>query len=244
MGNADLILSLLALAFAAGAQGFLGFGFGIVAMTLLAFGSGSGSDLVHSAGVVNLTGVVVTVGMAWRLRASILWRVAGRMIPWILLGVVAGVTTLRLLDPDFMLRALGAVVVGLAGWNLIAPRLATREPPLWLDVGVGLIGGTLGGAFNTSGPPIIAHLYRRPESPDALRGTLQILFLSVSLFRAPLAAFQGMMEAPVWIHAAWGVPAVLAGQMLGGILGRRVPAERFRRVAWTALAALGAVLLV
>ncbi len=240
MEDGNLLPSLLALAFAAGVQGFLGFGFGIVAMTLLVFGA----DLVHSAGVVNLTAIVVTVGMLWRLRASILWRVAGRLVPWIAIGVIGGVTALGMLDRELMLRTLGAVVIGLAAWNLISPRLATREPPLWLDAGVGLIGGVLGGAFNTSGPPVIAHLYRRPEGPDALRGTLQVLFLSVSLMRAPIAAYQGMMEASVWVHAAWGIPAVLIGQMLGGLLGRRVPAEGFRRVAWIALGVLGSVLLL
>jgi hypothetical protein len=237
--DGNLIPGLLALAFAAGVQGFLGFGFGIVAMTLLVFGS----DLVHTAGVVNVTGIVVTVGMLWRLRSSILWRVAGRLVPFIAIGVVGGVTALGVLDRELMLRTLGAVVIGLASWNLISPRLATREPPLWLDAGVGLIGGVLGGAFNTSGPPVIAHLYRRPEGPDALRGTLQVLFLTVSLLRLPIAAFQGMMEASVWIHAAWGVPAVLVGQALGGLVGRRVPADGFRQVAWAALAVLGAVLL-
>ncbi len=240
MENASFVLSLLALAFAAVVQGFLGFGYGIVAMSLLAFSF----DLVHAAGLVNLTAVVVSLGILWRLRDAVLWRVAGRLIPWILLGVAGGVTALRFLDRDLMLRALGAVVVGLAAWNLIAPQLASREPPAWLDAGVGLMGGALGGAFNTGGPPMIAHLYRRPESPDALRGTLQALFLSISLFRAPIAAIQGLMDGPVWIHAAWGIPVVLLGQGLGVMLGRRVPAERFGRIAWGALAALGGVLLV
>ena len=236
----SLAISLAALAFAAGVQGFLGFGFGIVAMTILAFGF----DLVHASGVVNLTGLVVTVGMLWRLRDAVLWPVARRMIPWIAVGVFAGVTALGTLDRGVMLRCLGAVVIGLAAWNLIAPRLATREPPLFIDAGVGMIGGALGGAFNTGGPPIIAHLYRRREGPDALRGTLQVLFLSISLLRAPVAWSQGLMAAEVWSHAAWGIPVVLLGQRAGAALGARVPVERFRPVTWAALGLLGAVLLV
>ena len=240
MEDASLIVSLLALAFAAGVQGLLGFGFGIVAMTLLAFGF----DLVHASGVVNLTGLVVTVSMLWRLRGAVLWNVAGRIVPWIALGVFAGVTALGTLDRDVMLRSLGAVVVGLAAWNLTAPRLATREPPRWLDAVVGVIGGSLGGAFNTGGPPIIAHLYRRQEGPDALRGTLQVLFLSISTLRAPIAWSQGLMEAEVWRHAAWGIPLVLLGQWAGAALGARLPVERFRPVAWAALGLLGVVLLI
>ena len=240
MDTASLAISLMALAFAAGVQGFLGFGFGIVAMTILAFGF----DLVHASGVVNLTALFVTVGMLWRLRDAVLWRVAARMVPWIALGVLAGVTALGTLDRDIMLRSLGIVVIGLAAWNLIAPRLATREPPIWIDAGVGMLGGALGGAFNTGGPPIIAHLYRRREGADALRGTLQVLFLSISVLRAPVAWSQGLMEAPVWSHAAWGIPAVLLGQWVGAALGARLPADRFRPVAWAALALLGFVLVV
>lgn len=235
-----LAWSLLALCLASCIQGLLGFGFGIVAMTTLALGY----DVIHASGVVNLTGLVVTVGMLWRLRAAVRWRIAARIVPGIAMGVGVGVFALRSLDADLLLRVLGTVVVALAGWNLAALRLAHREPPLWIDLGVGLIGGTLGGAFNTGGPPLIAHLYRRPEPPDALRGTLQALFLSISLLRAPVAAAQGLMGLAVWEHAAWGVPVVLLGQAGGTWLARRVPADRFRRMAWAGLGVLGLVLLL
>ncbi len=240
MDPVTLAFSLGVLCAAAAIQGVLGFGFGIVAMTALAFGF----DIIHASGVVNLTGLLVSAGMLWRLRTAVLWSVAGRIIPGIVAGVGIGVFALGTFDADLLLRSLGVVVMGLAAWNLAAVRLASGEPPLWLDLGVGVIGGTLGGAFNTGGPPIIAHLYRRPEGPDALRGTLQALFLSISLVRAPVAASQGLMDAAVWENALWGIPAVILGQAGGAWLAKHVPAERFRKIAWAGLGVLGAALLI
>ena len=103
-------------------QGFLGFGFGIVAMTGLTFSH----DLLHAAGVVNLTGLLVTSTVLWALRRHTLWGTAGRILPGILVGVLLGVTALSSLDRSWMVRALGVTVVGISAWNLVAPSL--RSP--------------------------------------------------------------------------------------------------------------------
>ncbi len=286
-----LLPSLLLLALAAATQGFLGFGFGIVAMTTLAFLDQQ--PLQHLAGVVNLTGLLVAGGGLWQWRRAVLWRSVLRFLPGILLGVLLGVSALGGLPADFLLRALGLVVLLLAVWNLLRGRGAThpahpvdradaadpvgsadatdsfdrperlpeashptqpvdRAGPLpeassraaLLDGLVGFAAGVLGGAFNTGGPPLVAHLYRRPESPDALRGTIQALFLSISLCRAPVAWGHGMMSAEVLWHAACALPLVAIGLRVGATLGRRLPAWQFRRTAWYALGLLGFVLMI
>lgn len=223
---------------AAGVQGFLGFGFGIVAMTGLTLSH----DLLHAAGVVNLTGMLVTGSVLFALRHRALWRRAGRILPGLLVGVVVGVTALRHLDRDIMVRALGVTVVAISAWNLLAPRL---RPPSSrpLDLAVGFVSGALGGAFNTGGPPLVAHLYAMPEDPDAIKATVQALFLTVGVTRLPVAAAQGLMAPPIWRDALLAAPLVLAGLALGIVLGRRLGADHFRRAAWWALGALGLLLL-
>lgn len=235
----DPVLAALLLLLAAAIQGFVGFGFGIVAMTGLTLLD----DLVHAAGVVNLSALLLTGVILATLRRHVLWRTAARMLPALLLGVVLGVSALRALDRDLMVRALGACVVAFAAWNLLAPRVRTGETPVW-DGAVGLLAGLLGGAFNTGGPPMVAHLYRRPDPPDAIKGTLQALFVAIAATRIPVAAAQGLMAGPVWVDAALGAPFVLLGLFAGLAASRRVASAPLRRAAWLALGTLGLVLVL
>lgn len=219
-------------------QGFLGFGFGIVAMTGLTMSH----DLLHASGVVNLGGLALTSAALVTLRAHVMWGTALRIVPGILVGVLLGVAALKSLDREIMVRALGATVIAISAWNLLAPSLKMRESAL-RDGIVGLLGGLLGGAFNTGGPPLIAHLYRRPESPEAIKATIQVLFLTIGAARAPVAASQGLMTGPIWRDSALAIPFILVGLLLGIQLGRRVHADHFRRISWIALGALGLALL-
>lgn len=220
-------------------QGFLGFGFGITAMSVLTLSH----DLIHAGGVVNVAGIAVTSIMLWRLQAHVDWRTTLRVGPFILGGVLVGVTALRTLDPTWMVRVLGVAVLAIAGWNLARPRLSEVRSLLG-DAIAGSLGGLLGGAFNVGGPPLIAHLYRRPDPPDTLRGTLQTLFLCIGLARLPFATSQGLMTEAIWREAFLALPAAVLGLGLGIRLGRRTDPARFRQVSWSGFAALGALLLL
>lgn len=239
-GSPEALALLLAIvAVAAVVQGFLGFGFGIVSMSGLTLSH----DLLHAAGVVNLLGLLVSATVLWRLHAHILWPPALRMLPAILVGIFVGVTTLRLFYGEAMVHLLGGSIAAISAWNLWSPRLRHRESVAG-DVGLGFLGGVLAGAFNTGGPPLVAHLYRRPDPPDAVKATIQVLFLAMSLCRAPVAAAQGLMTQAIVRDALLSSALVVAGILLGIRLARRLPAVHFRRVAWTALGSLGLVLLL
>lgn len=235
----DALLVALLLFLAAGMQGFVGFGYGIVAIVGLTLSR----DLAHAAGVVNVTGFLLTGTILATLRRHVLWRVASRIVPAIAVGVVLGVAALASLDRALMVRVLGACVAAFAAWNLWQPRLHTGERPVG-DAAMGLVSGLLGGAFSTGGPPLVAHLFQRPDPPEAIKGTLQALFLATAATRIPVAASQGLMAAPVWRDAALGAPFVLAGLFSGIALGRRVASHRLRTIAWIALGALGLALLI
>jgi uncharacterized membrane protein YfcA len=235
----DALLALAILLVAALVQGFFGFGFGIVAMGGLTLSH----DLIQASGLVNITGIVVMGWLTFGLRRHILRGLALRMLAPMLLGVFFGVIALGRVERDLMVSILGASIVIVALWNLLQPRLRTRESP-WLDGSMALLGGLLSGAFNTGGPPLIIHLYRRPENPEVIKATLQSLLLIMIVSRLPLAAAHGLLSGPIWAEAALMVPFVMAGVSAGIALARRISPERFRRACWVALGLLGIGLLI
>ena len=126
-------------------------------------------------------------------------------------------------------------------WNFFAPALRTTESA-WLDRLAALVGGSLGGAFNTGGPPLVAHLYRHPDHPERLKATLQALFIGIGVSRLPIAAAQGLLDAAIWRDALLSVPLIVGALIAGDRIARRSDPERFRRACWVGLAAMGAAL--
>ncbi len=227
-------LELFILFIAALAQGFLGFGYGIVAMGGLSLVQ----EMQHSASVVNLTALVTTTGLVLALHRHTDWQLVRRLAPGIALGIVAGVYMLGTLDGRALKILLGVSISAIAAWNLSAwrPRGPSRSG---YDAPVSLLSGLFTGMFNMGGPPLIAHVYRRDEAPDVLRATVQtILLVSVSL-RLATAFANGMLTSAVWRDSAIGVIASVAGAATGLLLGRRISAERFQRTSWLALVLLG-----
>ncbi len=231
--------TLVILAVAGLVQGFLGFGFGIVAMAGLTLSH----DILHAAGVVNLVGWVATVAQLWSLREHTQWRTVARILPTLMIGVALGVTALGVLDRGLMVQALGLTTIVIAGWNIARPQLQAAES-LALDRVVGLVAGALGGAFNTGGPPLIAHLYRKPGAPEVARATLQALFLTISSTRAIFSTAQGLFTTTIVTNALAAIPVMFVGLTAGLWLTRRVTPERFRLISWLALGALGLVLFL
>jgi uncharacterized membrane protein YfcA len=235
----DLVFLCAVLLVAALVQGFLGFGFGIIAMSALTLSS----DLVHASGIVNLTGILLAVAMLWREGRQVLWPLVLRIALPMMLGLFVGLFALQELDRATLVRLLGVTTVGIAIWNLASPTLRRRES-LPLDIGVGMAAGLLSGAFNTGGPPLVLHLYRRPEAPIRLVVTLQAIFLTSGLMRGAMASAQGLIDSAIGFESLVAAPFVAAGALLGARAARRTDPLRFRRAAWLVLGALGTVLLV
>jgi uncharacterized membrane protein YfcA len=231
----EIAATALVLCLAAFTQGFLGFGFGIIAMGALSVLH----DPWHAAGVVNITGLLQTAWLAMLLRRSIQWGVVRRILPAAALGVAVGLLALGRLPEAILLRVLGATIVGFSLWNLSRWRPAAEASPRW-DAPVGFASGVLTGMFNTGGPPIIAHLYRRPEPPEVLIATVQACFLFSALTRLPGAYAMNMLTPAVWHHAVVSAAFVIAGVWGGRLVGQRLSPERFRGAGWTALGLLGA----
>ncbi len=228
------LLTPLILFVAALVQGFLGFGFGIIAMGGLSLGPG----LLYAAGLVNLMGLIQTGTMAAWMRRGVRWPLVRRMVIGSALGVALGLFLLGTLDLRVLQFLLGLLIAAIAAWNLSPWKRAGAPSKHW-DLPAGFASGLLNGLFNTGGPPLVAHIYRHPEPPDVLKGTVQMLLLCTVVIRLPGAWLQGLFPAPVLAQAAFGVVPVLLGTLTGIALARRIDPTRFRRASWTALGMLG-----
>jgi len=243
MEHLPLLLALLVVA--GFTQGATGFGFGLVVMSVLPHLI----DVREDVPLVSVFGLILTGVMLWPYRAYVEPR---RFLP-VLAGVAVatplGALYLRSIDQRLVTGTLGAFLVVYAAASLLAERGRSSATPRvrisrrWGPV-AGLLGGLLGGAFNTGGPPIIVYATARGWNAEGFKANLQVLFLFNSATQLVLFASWGMLTPEILHLDLIGLPALLAGLLAGMWASARLDAVRFRRVVLALLLVFGVVFLV
>ncbi|HUV89996.1 MAG TPA: sulfite exporter TauE/SafE family protein, partial [Anaerolineae bacterium] len=157
---------------AAFTQSLTGFGSALVSMAVLPGLIG----IRTAAPLVTLITVTIDVALLARYRQALNLRAIWRLVAALVLGVPLGILVLRRVEERFVLAILGAVIAGYALYALLSPRLPRLEHPAWA-YGFGFIAGVLGGAYNTSGPPVVIFGNCQRWPPSEFKGNLQGFFL-------------------------------------------------------------------
>ncbi len=220
-------------------QSFSGFGFALVAMPLATPVLG----LKVSAPLVALLGLTAEVVLLIYFRQALALREMGILILASLPGTVLGITALRTIPEARLLPWLGWVLVFYAAYNLLPFRLPPLRSSLWAW-GLGLLAGMLGGAYNTSGPPVILYGHARRWEPARFKGNLQGFFLVNNLFVLTGHLLGRNLTPLVWKTYASLLPVLGLGIVGGLALGRKVDGERFRRLVVILLGVLGGRLIL
>jgi uncharacterized protein len=200
---------------AAFAQGFSGFGFGILFMAALSLGD---ADLERASVFVMLGTLVLVTTLLVRShgRLRVDWRQAG--------GIAAGALITIPLGYRFILHfgdlAVSRAVFGLALIAFAVERASKphikRHIPTFLAPFFGMVSGLLSGAFVSGGPPVILYLYAQEEDPRTAVGTAQAVFLGGGLYRLAIV-LMGHRGIPrdLWLPALWIAPFVILATLLG-----------------------------
>jgi len=215
-------------------QSLSGFGIALVAMALLpsVIGIRLATPLVALVAIAMEAVLVIHYREALEVRS--IWKV-------VLAAVVStplGALFLSRVDENIALMILGFVITGYALYALFGFKLPRLESSLWAYL-AGLVGGLLGGAYNTSGPPVIVYADCRRWPPETFKGNLQGYFIIVSLAVVASHALNGNFSAEVW-RMFWGsLPFIALGLLAGLSLDRWLNPVLFRQVVLALLVLMG-----
>lgn len=215
----------------------LGFGDALLAMPLLTLAIGI-KTVTPLVALVSLTIAISILLESWRqVDVKAVWRLIISSIA----GIPFGLVLLKSVPEPMVKSILGVLLVLFGLYNLIRPQFptVTRREFAYL---AGFVSGLLGGAYNTSGPPVIIYgtLCRWP--PERFRATLQGYFLSTG-FIVIGHGIAGLWTSDVLILYAYALPIVLLAIYLGGKLNQSIPPGKFDRFVYAVLVIMGALLL-
>ncbi|PIE80518.1 MAG: hypothetical protein CSA11_07915 [Chloroflexi bacterium] len=220
-------------------QTVTGFGLALVSMPLLVLIL----PIQVATPLVALVGGLAEALLLLKYREAFNFRAVLVLIAASMVGIPFGVYLLGEVDEGIVTAVLGVMVVVYALYALLGfnpPQLAHRG---WAVL-FGLVGGILGGAYNTSGPPVIIYGSCRRWPPAEFKSNLQGFFLVASITIIVTHFLNGNFTPTVWLHFLVAVPAVLLALFVGFHLDQYLDPLRFRKIVLIALVILGIGLIV
>lgn len=160
-----------------------------------------------------------------------------RLLPFVLVGMVVGVTLLAQASERWLLIVLGAFVLGYAGWSLLGKAAHTPISPRWA-LPAGVIGGSFTALYGTGGPIYMIYLARRLPDKTVMRASIGVLIFGTALVRLALFTGSGFYTQRGLLPLAFALlPCALLGYLAGSHLHVRLSAKRVNQTVWLLLMA-------
>jgi uncharacterized membrane protein YfcA len=178
-----------------------------------------------------------------RNRQRVDWRELRRLAPFVVAGMVLGVTALVQVPERWLLLLLGSFVSLYAAWSLLSRQVPAAISARWAAP-AGTVGGVFTALYGTGGPIYTLYLARRLDDKTALRASIGVMIFFTAWARLGLFASTGLLFQPgLLVLAACMLPCVALGYAIGSRLHGALPPSQTTRVLWTLLLAGGANLV-
>jgi uncharacterized membrane protein YfcA len=212
----------------------VGFGDALLALPLLSMIM----SISTASPVVALAGLTMSLSILVVNRETVDVPSAWRLIVASLVGIPVGVVLLQTAPERVVKGVLGVVLVVYGVYNLLTPGLP-HVPHENYAFPFGFVAGVLGGAYNTSGPPVVLYGTLRRWSPDYFRATLQCYFLCTFFATLVSHGVARLLTPVVFELFLWALPGIGLGLYVGGKVHRMIPKAVFSRVIFGLLIVIG-----
>ena len=166
-----------------------------------------------------------------------------RLLPFLLVGMLAGVTLLAQASERWLLVVLGAFVLCYASWSLLSKVVPAPVSQRWA-VPAGLVGGAFTALYGTGGPIYTIYLARRLPDKTVLRASVGVLIFGAALVRLVLFTGSGFYAQQGLLPLAFALlPCALLGYLFGSYLHAHMSTQRAVQAIWLLLIASSISLL-
>jgi uncharacterized membrane protein YfcA len=223
----DVTVFLLGTFTAAFVTGLAGFAFGMVAAAIWLFAL----PPAQTTTLIVAYALMVQGYATWRLRDSIDYR---RLLPFVIgsaIGIPVGLFILEFAQPSYLRSGVGTLLIVFSLYNLTRPQFpVTKRLARTGDAGVGILNGVLGASTGLGGILPVIWTTLRGWTRDEQRGVHQpTAFVTFALSIVALGS-DGFVTPGTARLFLLGLPALLAGTLLGWALYGKLNETTFRKI--------------
>ncbi len=205
----------------------IGFGFGIVAISLMPFVIDARSAHV----VVSASSVPMLMMAAWVYREGIEWASLRQSLLGAAIFLPIGLALFESVSLDWLVRGTG---LGILGTVLMSLRNQKAHAEVGNAPGAcflaGAIAGFLAGAVSIAGPPIAAFALKQDWSQARYKAFVTQCLLAIAIYKAGLLAARGYVAGDAIGQTVIAAACAILGVQLGVVASRRISAARFKRL--------------
>lgn len=237
--NSEFILIGLIILFAAFTQGFSGFGFQLISISLLSLLV----DIKHVIPMCAMFGLVINVYLVFLLKAHIQFGELKSLIIGSCLGIPVGVYILSETSTDVIKLLMGIILlifVFLSSVRFIKDKHIDSN---WGYI-FGVISGILGGILNTNGPPILIYFFLKGWEKIRQKAFISGYFLFSSTVIVIAHAVSGITSKFVLKDFLIFLPFVLIGQAIGAKTFKGISSDFYNKIILFFLGIIGLILIV
>lgn len=178
----------------------------------------------------------------WRRHGS--WKHLVRLLPWAVVGIVAGYFAMGRINDQQMRYVMGAIVIVMLGVNVYREYVMGKDAPIptswWFAAIAGFLAGATTMVANAAGPVTMIYLLSMRLPKKEFIGTSAWFFFILNWLKVPFSISLGLISVPSLEFDALLVPAVVGGAFAGLYLAKGIPEKAFM-IAVQALTFLSAV---
>lgn len=234
------IISCVIIVAAFAIRGMIGFGSGLISVSLLIFFL----PIKEVVPVVFLLGAVAALALGSYDFKEVAWA----EMPWLwiftIFGLIIGAWILKALPTQSVTVLLGIFILVYVLYALITKPEGMPSVARFWGAPLGFLGGVIGSLYGGGGPSIVAYLQMRHLNKRAFRASFQFIAVTDAVVRGALYFFLGLLNRHTVLTAVWLLPAVGIGLVSGNILHFRIKPKPFQYLVLVVLALVGIKLVI
>ncbi|GAB3062544.1 sulfite exporter TauE/SafE family protein [Virgibacillus ainsalahensis] len=181
-------------------------------------------------------------------RRNVIWRHLISLIPWVLLGILAGYFVLAQVDSDQLKPMIGIIVLAMIALHVFREKFGVRfnellPTSLWFTALMGILGGFTTMVGNAAGGVMAIYLLVKGLPKKEFVGTSAWFFLTVNLIKFPFYLQLGLINQTSLTFNATLVPAIIIGALIGIRILPHIPQKVFQWLV-LGLATIGGINLL
>jgi uncharacterized protein len=165
----------------------------------------------------------------WRRHGS--WKHLIRLLPWALVGIVAGYFAMGRINDQQMRYVMGGIVLVMLGVHVYREYVLGKDAPIptswWFAAIAGFLAGATTMIANAAGPVTMIYLLSMRLPKNEFIGTSAWFFFILNWSKVPFSLNLGLINADSLLFDAVLAGAVVAGAVGGLFLAKRIPEKAF-----------------